>query len=263
MVGNTGDRDQKRFTLKLISDPSYAVQLAVAKHCAFKDNPLNKTMYPMDDENVSLPWLAERERRAIMEGKSTITVIIDNDDSGADGEKIAAYARWKIPAKFRPENPDYKQRDDEDKQEGGISVGAGSTAALTVAEELDGRKYIEPPLPAGSNVPLVTEFRAALNMLRKTYWNEETEYLLGSLSTDPSYQGQGCGSLLLDWGVRHADANGAAIYLESTPVAQKLYKKFGWKAVDRMELDLGKYGGPNLMHGLTAMRREARSTSSS
>jgi GNAT superfamily N-acetyltransferase len=166
---------------------------------------------------------------------------------------------------------------------------APSAATITPASEAEelGRKYNFPPFPEGTNLALVTEFRDLLNHYRKTlfedlkdkeavwckfreiepfepqmhphlstYKTNHRNIVVGSLVTHPSYQGLGCASTLLNWGIQQADAINAKIYLESTPAALKVYLKHGWQVVETAYFDLKKYGGPEEMYPLRALVRE-------
>jgi GNAT superfamily N-acetyltransferase len=62
----------------------------------------------------------------------------------------------------------------------------------------------------------------------------------------PEYQGKGVGSLLMEWGLKKADDLGAKLWLTSTPQALSIYERFGWKTVERYDIDLGNYGGEGI-----------------
>lgn len=48
--------------------------------------------------------------------------------------------------------------------------------------------------------------------------------------------------MLLKSGLEIVDTHKARVFLEATPQGRPLYEKFGWKYVDEMIFDLGKYG---------------------
>lgn len=67
------------------------------------------------------------------------------------------------------------------------------------------------------------------------------------LAVHPDYQGLGIGKKLIQAGLDDAAALDLGIaYLEATESGYPLYKKFGWKDVDHVVVDLGKYGGKGL-----------------
>lgn len=49
------------------------------------------------------------------------------------------------------------------------------------------------------------------------------------IAVDPKFQGQGVGSLMLDWGTTRADSDSCEAYLEASPDAVSVYQKFGFK----------------------------------
>lgn len=83
--------------------------------------------------------------------------------------------------------------------------------------------------------------------------------VLRAIATLPEFQGQGCGSMLLRSGLEKTDAEGAKIFLEATPQGHSLYEKFGWKGVDAIVFDLGKYGcATDMVQVTTCMMREVQ-----
>lgn len=85
----------------------------------------------------------------------------------------------------------------------------------------------------------------------------ERGQVLRAIATLPEYQGKGCGSLLLKTGLETIDIEGANTFLEATPQGRPLYEDFGWKFVDEMVFDLGKYGYAGVQK-TTCMMRAAR-----
>lgn len=60
---------------------------------------------------------------------------------------------------------------------------------------------------------------------------------LHRLIVHPSYQRQGIGQKLLDWGVETADRENIVAWLFSRPAGSRLYEKNGWKAILTTEVD--------------------------
>lgn len=71
----------------------------------------------------------------------------------------------------------------------------------------------------------------------KKYW------VLEALSTDPSVQGRGVGSKLVQWGIETADAvnPGLACYAHASPAGHGLYARAGFEEDDRSEFDLSEW----------------------
>ncbi|KAK4078271.1 uncharacterized protein Triagg1_3287 [Trichoderma aggressivum f. europaeum] len=63
------------------------------------------------------------------------------------------------------------------------------------------------------------------------------------LHTDPDHQKRGAGGQCLKWGTAEADRLGLVSYLEASEEGRPLYEKYGFKEVDRVVVDLTKWGG--------------------
>ncbi|KAJ6025051.1 hypothetical protein N7540_005848 [Penicillium herquei] len=72
----------------------------------------------------------------------------------------------------------------------------------------------------------------------------EKEYFqLKELYVLPEYQRQGLGGLLVAFGVHKADELSLPAYTEASPEGLELYVKHGFQEVDRVTVDLEKWGG--------------------
>lgn len=49
--------------------------------------------------------------------------------------------------------------------------------------------------------------------------------------------------MLIGEGLADADRNNARTYIEASPAGYDLYLRHGWKQVDEIVIDVGKYGG--------------------
>jgi GNAT superfamily N-acetyltransferase len=58
---------------------------------------------------------------------------------------------------------------------------------------------------------------------------------LHRLMVDPSYQRQGIGQKLLDWGIETADREGIVAWLFCRPPGYKLYERNGYKVVQSID----------------------------
>lgn len=65
--------------------------------------------------------------------------------------------------------------------------------------------------------------------------------VLHILATLPSYRRRGVGSLLLAHGLGIVDNANSRSYLDTSLLGLNLYLKYGWRAVDEIRVDLGKY----------------------
>lgn len=64
---------------------------------------------------------------------------------------------------------------------------------------------------------------------------------LCKLQVAPNHERKGVGSLLIKYGL---DRTSLPCYHFSTPNAAKVYEKHGWREINRVTLELYKYGGP-------------------
>ncbi|KII83338.1 hypothetical protein PLICRDRAFT_62454, partial [Plicaturopsis crispa FD-325 SS-3] len=85
----------------------------------------------------------------------------------------------------------------------------------------------------GINVRAWHVFHSAGQDKRIEIFGDEPHWYLYILAVLPQYQNQGVGSQLLDWGITAADAAEPkrAVYLEASPVGQKLYERRGFETV--------------------------------
>ncbi|KAF9696331.1 hypothetical protein EKO04_005728 [Ascochyta lentis] len=84
-----------------------------------------------------------------------------------------------------------------------------------------------------------------------------SHYVLDTLVTLPSHERRGAGSMLVRWGTERADEAGVEAYLEASPMGAPMYARHGFEPVKRVELDLRKYGGKEVMEFIL-MKRPAK-----
>ncbi|KAK0274945.1 hypothetical protein LTR35_011367 [Friedmanniomyces endolithicus] len=83
----------------------------------------------------------------------------------------------------------------------------------------------------------------ALNeRLRREYVGLAKHCYLGMLATQPCFQHNGAGTMLLDVILAEADESGLEVYLEGTDTAKPLYEKHGFVAVNEVRFDPAEYG---------------------
>ncbi|KAF9766622.1 hypothetical protein IL306_000945 [Fusarium sp. DS 682] len=94
-----------------------------------------------------------------------------------------------------------------------------------------GEVYVEPPWhwPEGTDFDMLEVWNNKMEEAQSMALGSNPCYKLTFLATDPGYQRQGAGSLLLQWGMKESAQAGVPIYVESTLEAADLYKKNGFK----------------------------------
>jgi len=66
---------------------------------------------------------------------------------------------------------------------------------------------------------------------------------LFDIAISPDYQRRGIGSKLVSYGVTKADEAGIPIFLTASPLGAKLYPKFGFLELERLEVNVEEFGG--------------------
>ena len=64
--------------------------------------------------------------------------------------------------------------------------------------------------------------------------------------------------MLIAAGLKDADRDNASTYIEASPVGVELYKRFGWKQVHDILIDIGKFGGKGMASEKCFVRPPAR-----
>ena len=83
-----------------------------------------------------------------------------------------------------------------------------------------------------------------------------------SLNTLPKYQRRGVGSMLMRWGTDKLEEMQVPSFIRSTVQGYGLYKKYGYKEIDRWEIDLGRWpqwGGHGMYKNVFLTRYPAKS----
>lgn len=97
--------------------------------------------------------------------------------------------------------------------------------------------------PEGTNVELYEHFFNLIDSNRKKYCDDEKDYFLHVLVVTPEYQRRGLGGMLIREGLANADRDNARAYVEASAKGLELYKRFGWKTVDEIVIDMRPHGG--------------------
>jgi GNAT superfamily N-acetyltransferase len=98
-------------------------------------------------------------------------------------------------------------------------------------------------LPPNTNKELSEYYFGSLDKVRNEAMKGKRHFLMAILAVLPEYQRIGVGGKLLEWGLQEADREGVECWIDSSPFGLGLYKKFGWKEVGYLDVDLGRWGG--------------------
>lgn len=118
--------------------------------------------------------------------------------------------------------------------------GTNEASSIPAEKADDGPRFLPPELRLDALGSLFGPFRAAQEEIMGT---TEPYFMLNSFATHPDHQGRGAGTLLLDWGLKKADDEGLATYLDATSIARPIYEKRGFKLVKATEWDREPWGG--------------------
>ncbi|KAI1611426.1 acyl-CoA N-acyltransferase [Exophiala viscosa] len=164
-------------------------------------------------------------------------------DSDAE-EIIVGLAQWKLGYAEIPKSAassTVQKSDSSAPSEPSIS---GVAVADTMSQ---GHATVSPSEDAVSNVvsthkssasnPWEDSGRKLFSSYSKNIGDQRHLYL-HRLIVHPSYQRQGIGQKLLDWGIEVADRENVVSWLFSRPVASKLYLRNGWEVVDIIEYNV-------------------------
>lgn len=131
--------------------------------------------------------------------------------------EIVAFANWIIPSK----NPVTLEDDH------------GEPSSFSVP----------PPYPLVDQPDDMDRFLSQAMEQRNKIMGDKAFYELSALVTDPAHRRRGAASALCKWGMDRADANDLDCYLESSPEAVDMYKKWGWVDVGTFDIGFQTSGG--------------------
>ena len=82
----------------------------------------------------------------------------------------------------------------------------------------------------------------------------------------PAYQNLGIGSAIIRWALSNLHLDSMPTWLCAQPDGYSLYKKFGWRDIEAVDIDLSTWAGPNKgygMHRTVCMLRDPRGENTS
>jgi ribosomal protein S18 acetylase RimI-like enzyme len=131
------------------------------------------------------------------------------------------------------------------------------------------------PLPEGATIELCQEFFEKLEQYEAKHLDRENTYCESSplipcsdlisavdisavvnyLTVLPEYHRRGIGKLLIDVCLKVADEAHANTFLIATPAGTGLYRKLGFKEINRLSWDTNPYGGDGVVTWLCMTRK--------
>ncbi|KAF4627896.1 hypothetical protein G7Y89_g10253 [Cudoniella acicularis] len=131
---------------------------------------------------------------------------------------VCAFIRWRFPHQFSEEE---KLKKKEEKEE----------MERLKAEGKDDK------WPVGANLEACDGKFGGLDKIQERFCTDD------DYAVHQGYQGKGLGRMLLEYGLKLADAEGKRAYIQATRAGYPVYAKLGFKEVDCLEVDLSKWGG--------------------
>lgn len=190
--------------------PSDALSWQRIKEAGF---PTHRLIYTRPIDDTVLRAAAAAKRREIGSSGMWHFKVVDTslspgaDDAPDNGGRSIAIAVWSVQN----------------------TTTSTSTSTASAAEEesstTTGPTLLRNP-PPGLRLDALRDMLAPLRAAQREIMGSCEKYLkLEMLVTVPEQQGRGAGGMLLAWGLRMADQEGLAIYLDSTVVGRGLYER--------------------------------------
>ncbi|KAH7388639.1 hypothetical protein BKA66DRAFT_568965 [Pyrenochaeta sp. MPI-SDFR-AT-0127] len=188
--------------------------------------PTHDVLHNGPISETSIRGVAEDKKRDLVKPNMWHWKIVDTDlnpnedDPRENGGKTIAIAVWSMHNA---------------REEGVIEA---SSLPADKADDVPG--FLPPELRLEALGSLFGPLRAAQEEIMGT---SEPYFMLNSFATHPDHRGRGAGQLLLNWGLKKADAEGMVTYLDATSHARPMYEKRGFKVVKATEWDREPWGG--------------------
>ncbi|MCJ1455311.1 hypothetical protein MMC28_005665 [Mycoblastus sanguinarius] len=77
--------------------------------------------------------------------------------------------------------------------------------------------------------------------MQAEWMSNKRHVYINTLVTDPDHQGHGVGSALVRWVTARADTDNVPCWLQSSPVAQSVYAKAGFKNIGYLDVNLAEF----------------------
>lgn len=197
--------------------PEEAEQYMRIRHEVFRDT-VNKILYSRGEPSAATLARVTEEIRQGVVNKGILYLKCVDVKTG----EIVAGARWRC---VKPQDPSATERTWEE-----------------VDQELGKSEPYEE-----SDPQLFHALHDLFNDSKREILATRSYYVLDTLVTLPQHERRGAGSMLVRWGTERADEAGFEAYLEASPMGAPMYARHGFEPQKKVELDLTKYGGDEVL----------------
>lgn len=187
--------------------PADVPDLAAIYFSAFHDNPVAMACFPASSP-ACRDHIAASFTEEMADPRAHWLVVTDPDAPESPDQPIAC-AKWVRPA-----------------------------AAAAVAA---GEPNVHPPpaidaWPKEGDPAFADRFFGGINRRHAEIMADVPHYYLELIVCRTEHQGKGAASPLLRWGCERADEDGLLAFLEAVPAARPVYERYGFRALDRLEV---------------------------
>lgn len=198
---------------------------------SFESDPLHVLAFPREHASSYNEFMHEFLRSKLPDPNVKSLKVVDPNLSG--DASIVGYTRWIFPSGENQQTPSKE-----------------TTKTSTTA-----------PFPAQANKQIWDFLGEQTKQVRAQFVDPARDYVLEFLATDPQHQGRGIGKIMLKYGLDELDrrGNGAKAFLEATPFAIPIYKKYGFEPLGSIDVPLAEFGvGDTGLYQCIVMGRDAQ-----
>lgn len=132
---------------------------------------------------------------------------------------VVAVTTWTPPGAAWDRHPPPEGEKEEEEEE------EGEAHEKDADDAVDGEPLRDPVL--------AKEFFEMMDRKHGEHMGKRPHWTLGFLAVRRAWQGRGLTRPLVAWGLDRADRDGVEAYVQASPVAVPVYRRFGWDEVDR------------------------------
>ncbi|KAI8660067.1 N-acetyltransferase domain-containing protein [Fusarium keratoplasticum] len=171
---------------------------------------IERLVYPAGMTRRTLALAVQAKKRSFNQSHVRYFKVV------TDNGQIVAFARWYVWTEDQPE------------------TAWGAPFSFTPPEGLP---------PSEFNSGAAQQYYRGVDTLKKNNIRGRRCLYLSLLATHPTHHGEGCGSTLMNWGMKYAETHALDLYLISSPESLPWYQKFGFCVIDTFSMDMTMAGG--------------------